>query len=60
MLKFPFLAPNRSYGSLLSNSRGHLCYKEGYYFFNAVGLHSVTSEERKEKEMYLLTSNTKK
>lgn len=37
MLKFPFLAPNRSYGSLLSNIRGHLCCKVGYYFFNAAG-----------------------
>lgn len=35
MLKFPFLAPNRSYGSLLSNIHGHLCYKAGYYSFNA-------------------------
>lgn len=50
MLKFPFLAPNRSYGSLLSNIHGHLFCKVGYYFFNAVGFHSVTSEERKEKK----------
>lgn len=47
---FSFLAPNRSYGSLLSNIHGHLCYKVGYYFFNAVGFYSVTSEERKEKK----------
>lgn len=51
MLKFPFLAPNRSYGSLLSNIRGHLCCKVGYYFFNAAGFfYSVTSRERKEKK----------